>query len=117
MASAPVPTIPSVNSRLAKRPAAGSSALAASAAVSTWPPFAPCSTVAVATMIANITATAEIIPAPMSPRIACTCGASSSPCSSLEFLLDLFARLPEEQVRRDRGAQDGDDRGELGAVQ
>ena len=32
------------------------------------------------------------------------------------FLFDLFARLPEEQVRRDRGSQDGDDRRELGSV-
>ena len=71
-ASIPVPMMPSAKSRLAKRPATGASALAACAAVCTVVTPATCKVDADDTMMANMTKTAEAIPAATSPRIACT---------------------------------------------
>ena len=65
-ARSPVPTIPNVNSNDANEPANGLSAAAASAAVFTVVIPALPSVAADATMIANMTKTAEPIPAKMS---------------------------------------------------
>ena len=121
MASRPVPTMPSPNRTKANSPATGWSASAACAeALDIGHRRPSCSVAAVVTMIAIAMRLENAMPTRVSARMrsnalrACVARLHQRLCAAgwSSQLFRLLRGLPEEQVGRNRGAEDGDQGGE-----